>query len=141
MDQQLSCYRPSVRNRKWYFPIFVFLQQVAVFNSWTLYRQRAPSPLCFLDFIRSITRTYITNYATERVVAKKVNSLFQGKVANRVKDAIRRDGVGHIIDIAAKKSRCALCSQTTKKFCTKCKVKLHDYCFAAFHGVVQSSRQ
>ena len=48
---------------------------------------------------------------------------------------IRFDGLNHFIGSYEKKSRCPLCGKTTKRKCTKCDVKLHDYCLSTFHGL------
>ena len=139
MDQALSCYHPSIRNRKWYFPIFVFLLKVGSFNAWMLHKQLTAAgkqtTLPYLDFIRSIVRDYLSRHGTERKIGRRANVLRVTKVSKRVEDSIRYDGKDHLMDIAPTKSRGALCGMTVKRYCTKCKVKLHDRCFAAFHGM------
>ena len=45
------------------------------------------------------------------------------------------DGMNRLSGSDAKKSRRGLYGKTTIKKCTKCNLKLHDYCFSAFHGL------
>ena len=36
MDQAISVYKPIIRIRKWYWPLFIYLFQVAQYNAWKL---------------------------------------------------------------------------------------------------------
>ena len=39
MDQSLACYHPLVRNKKWYWPLFLYCLKLACYNSWILARK------------------------------------------------------------------------------------------------------
>ena len=39
MDQAIACYRPNIRNRKWYWPLFSYIIQIGCYNSWMLFRK------------------------------------------------------------------------------------------------------
>ena len=138
MDQALNEYSPSIRNRKWYYPLFLFLLKVSSFNAWILHKEIQTDPakrLPYLEFIRYIVRDYLKKYQVQARSSKKVNTFHYSKVSNRVSDEVRFDRDSHFPDLAPKKSRCALCGKTTQHFCIKCDVKLHIQCFATFHGV------
>ena len=135
MDQAISTYRPFVRNRKWYWPLFVYSMEIGLYNSWLHYR-KWEKDCTFLEHIRSIATTYLTAYTYDKRVMSVVEPIFvNSRVSKRVDDSVRFDGLNHLLGSEEKKSRCALCGKTTKRKCTKCNVKLHDFCFAAFHGL------
>ena len=142
MDQQVSTYRPTIKNKKWYFPIFVFMIEVSCYNAWIVMKKldQQDKTIAYVDFIRVICTTYLTKYKTERQIGRKVNSIYgTSAVANRVTDSVRFDGLHHYIGMMEKKSRCALCLKTVKTYCIKCDVKLHMNCFAPFHGVREAT--
>ena len=64
--------------------------------------------------------------------------MFQNScVARRVDIAVQFDGKKHLLEPHPSKSRCELCGKTVQKKCSKCGVKLHDYCSAAFDGLTE----
>ena len=134
MDQQLSAYRPCIRNRKWYWPFFTFSLGVALYNSWHLYKQ-LEKDCSFLDHVRSIAKSYLHAHTFERKIVKcsRPRSFHNSRVAKRVEDAVRYDGINHLLGVAPK-TRCGLCGGTVQKKCTKCNINLHPRCFAEFHG-------
>ena len=134
MDGQFATYHPMVRNRKWYWPFFIFFLKTCIYNSWHLHRQLGVlDPL--LGHIRAITRALLHQFTKNKKVDSNGGNIYHNsKVSARVEAAVRYDGKNHFITSSKSKSRCALCGKTTVKMCSKCDVKLHDYCFAAFHG-------
>ena len=58
MDQSIASNRPFIRNRKWYWKLFLYSAEVSLYNSWLLYiclEEEYP----FLDHIRSFAMTYL----------------------------------------------------------------------------------
>ena len=136
MDQAIACYRPCIRNKKWYWPLFLYMIKVSMYNSWLLSRRLTDDgPL--LNHTRSVVRSYLHKHRYNKKLIPKVQVLHNSKVANRVEDSIRFDGKDHLLgfDHSGKKSRYGLCGKTTLRMCMKCGCKLHDYCFSAFHGL------
>ena len=137
MDQSINCYKPTIRNRKWYFPIFVFLMMSSAYNGWKLARRFGYSG-SFLNFIRYIVKSYLVSLKTKRKRTGKTNALYgTSKIAKRVPESLRYDGSGHYIGTGTSRTRCALCGRHTTKYCVKCEVKVHTECFAPFHGHVE----
>lgn len=69
MDQNVSTYRISIRSKKWWWPLFAYLLNVAMQNSWLVYRLTEGAkrqPLDQLDFRRDICNLYYKRYAMER---------------------------------------------------------------------------
>ena len=136
MDQAINGYKPTIRNRKWYWPLFVFILQVGTYNAWKLSRKSdSGRNNSFLSFLRYIVTTYLTLYKTARKKGKTNNLYCVRGVATRVPESIRYDGIGHSIsNSGGSRTRCALCHNKTTYECVKCGVKLHTKCFATFHG-------
>ena len=132
MDQAINVYKPIIRNRKWYWPLFIYILQVSVYNAWKLSRKLQPGKngkMSFLQFTRDIVSTYLILYKKKKRTGK-TNKLFQVRgVAKRVNDTIRYDGIGHLLGKLETRTRCALCGLHTLYYCTKCDVKLHTKCF------------
>ncbi|KAG5867363.1 hypothetical protein JTB14_008415 [Gonioctena quinquepunctata] len=62
MEQGIANYRINIRGKKWYWPIFTWLIDVAVHNAWYLSRKNVKSPA--LNFRREIAQVYLTKYKT-----------------------------------------------------------------------------
>ena len=50
MDQSIASYCPFIRNRKWYWPLFLYSAEVSLCSSWLLYRSLEEN-CSFLDHI------------------------------------------------------------------------------------------
>lgn len=69
MDQNIGAYRITIRSRKWWWPLFSYLLQVAMQNAWLLYRLTDAAqhrPLSNLDFRRDVCAIYYKRYSVER---------------------------------------------------------------------------
>ena len=139
MDQAISAYRPTIRNRKQCWPLFKNCVGVGLYNSGLLYRS-FEKDCPFLDFLRSIARSYLRAYTHTKQVISSTDTVFlKSQVSQLVDKSVRYDGMNHLLGTDAKKFKCTLCIETTIKKCTKCNVKLHDYCFSIFHGLTEGS--
>ena len=137
MDQVISTYQPFVHNRKWYWPLFLYCLEVSLYNSWLLYR-KLEKDCPFLEHVGSIATSYLNLHQHDRRVFNTEETRFRNsRVAKRVDPAVRFDGKNHLLEPDPTKSRCELCGKIIQKKCSKCGFKLHDYCFAAFHGLTE----
>ena len=141
MDQNASYYRITIRSKKWWWdwPLFAYLLDVAMQNSWLLYRLTEAAkhhPLDQLDFRREICNLYYQRYVMERPsIARSLGRPKQ--LALRVPDEIRTVHTDHYIQAIASKRRCALWGMKVRKSCRKCNVGLHMECFVPFHEISQ----
>ena len=85
MDQFISTYRTHIRQRKWWWPIFVYFLNVSVVNAWLLSRKFGYN-MPLLDFKRYIAKSLLKSYGTPSS---------QGKRPPTVVKDIRFDGLGH----------------------------------------------
>lgn len=132
LDKQISLYGTRIRSKKWWWPLFTQLLDIAVVNTWRLFQLVYPDEqVSLLDIRRKIALAYLaknTSSAPKRPGPQK-SKLFGGRVSVDV----RFDGVNHLIIPIATQRRYAQCGKKSKRICGKCDVALHDCCFAPFH--------
>jgi len=78
MDQNVGCYRISIRSKKWWWPLFIYMIDVSVQNAFYLYwRSSAYSQrrLDLLDFKREIVEVYSQRYAQRLKVVQPATSI------------------------------------------------------------------
>ena len=137
IDQAISTYQSFFRNRKWYWPLFLYCLKVSLCNSWLLYcifEKDCP----FLEYLRATATSYLNLHQHDRRVFNTEETVFRNScVARRVDPAVPFDGKNHLLEPDPTKSRCALCGKTVQMKCSKCGIKLHDQCFAVFHRLTE----
>lgn len=134
MDQNIGAYRISIRSRKWWWPLFAYLLDVAMQNAWLIYRLTGAMnhhPMDQLEFRRSVCNVYYKKYTIERTAIGR--PMGRPKPLNqRAPPEVRMDG-NHYIEAISTQRRCAVCGMKVKKQCWKCNVGLHMECFKTFH--------
>ena len=58
-DRSIGLYRNSMRRKKWWWPIFTWMLDAAVFNAWALHRLDEHGGMSLLDVRRDVTRTLL----------------------------------------------------------------------------------
>ena len=88
MDRMLASYRPSIRGKKWYWPLFTNALNMLVVAAWWIHCKIAESPMSHLDFRREIAI---------RLLKMSVVSRLQVGGGPRVNlsDDVRFDGEDH----------------------------------------------
>ena len=128
MDRLLASYRPTIRGKKWYWPLFINALNVSVVAAWRVHCKVADEPLSHLDFRREIAVCLLKTAPSK---AKHPG----GHTAHQPQD-VRYDGVGHTAE-STKQGRCKECQKNCRYICIKCKVRLHfDHgkdCFRRYH--------
>lgn len=139
LDQNVGCYRISIRLKRWYWQLLMFPINVCVNNAFQLYRL---SPVAqneshdFLSFTRYIVTSYLltkTLPVTSPSTTKNLLPRSSLAVIKRVPTSIRLDGKAHHIIKNNKQSRCGMCHKNTTMKCEKCNVALHQKCSPVFH--------
>ena len=140
MDRNIAYYCIQFLSKKWRVPFFIFIPDVAVQNSWLLYRKSAlykDKPLDILRFQREIVNVYRMKYSTQQsgtIRPPHEITLFKGRSnENRVPTAVRYDRIRHYLQSNPKQRRCGLYGKKSKYVCTKCDVALHVDCFENYH--------
>ena len=97
INQSITSYWSLGRNRKWYWPLFIYSAKVSLYNSWLLYRNMEEN-CWFLDLIRSITMPYLQTYKHSKKIISLTETFFHNsRVGKRVNECIIFDGINHLI--------------------------------------------
>jgi hypothetical protein len=131
-DQNMSHYQPSIRGRKWWFPVFIHLINLAIQNAWQLHRRMAGScneiALDQLEFRRHISQYYCNLYSSISA------SLKSSRAVTSAINEVRFDKLDHIVEYCEKEGRCAQCNKNGRFICRRCQVILHPKaCFFLYH--------
>ncbi len=131
VDQNIAQYRPSIRGKKWYFPIATYLFTVCVNNAWIFAREGGYKE-DMLSFLRAAATEWLQNHGKKPNNPGRSRSVLS--VAG-VSAQMRYDNVGHHIvkSDPPKRCRCRLCNSQTVFICQKCKVYLHQKCSVQYH--------
>lgn len=127
MDQSISLYRVSIRGKKWWWPIFTYLLDLAVSNAWrlhvTLCKAENITPMDQLSFRRSIARSYLQPTASKR---RQTSSTIIGPDCKNN---------GHNPERLVNQLRCVICHSKCRWRCALCTKTLcvEKKCFGQFH--------
>ena len=128
IDRLAESYRPMIRGKKWYWPLFINVLNTSVIAAWRLHCKVAEKKMTHLEFRRCITTCLLK---TEKP-HERPSSNTRGPVV----EDVRFDGVNHFPGPTSQ-GRCKVCKTNTKVRCTKCDVRLHTErrkeCFKNFH--------
>lgn len=127
LDQNIAAYRTRMRQRKWWWPIFVYLFDAAVTNAWILNRKVLPIDEAvgqLLKFRRNLALVILKKHGKPSI---------QGKTYPTPLAELRGDTIDHWPLENDTQRRCAQCPGKAKFICSKCKVGLHPKCFMDYH--------
>lgn len=129
MDRLLSSYRPMIRGKKWWWPLFVNILNLSVVAAWRAYCNLHHDGMDHLTFRREIVLTLL------KAEGKKRQQTSGGHHVGLPAD-VRYDGVGHDRE-GCEQGRCRMCQKNTRHKCGKCDARLHTdkgkNCFLAYH--------
>lgn len=136
-DQYRERYELGRKSPKWWFRILYFLLDLAIVNSFILWKFHRPgnTKLNQLTYRLKLARQLINGYSSRKVIGRPPN-FFKCSVPNEV-----RFGTGpHLPRVVHSSRRCKLCSSKYKKqtrtkiICITCKVPLCvKKCYEKFH--------
>ena len=87
MDRLLSSYRPKIRGKKWYWPLFANYLNLTVVAAWRLHCEVAEQPVTHLGFRRRIIICLLMQTTAPRVQSR-------GGMTAMLPDEVRFDGFG-----------------------------------------------
>jgi hypothetical protein len=74
LDGMVANYRTRIRQRKWYWPIFAYLSDVCVVNTWLLmgkFHPNDPAALSLLKFRRNLCLNILNTYGVKSIKGKR----------------------------------------------------------------------
>ena len=134
-DQSIGLYRINMRQKKWWWPIFTWMMDAAVFTAWVLHRLGGHGGMPLLDFRREVARTLLAAPGVSRVRREG------GPRLCAVADDARFDGMEHWPEVATQGRTYALqtCKSRKSTACSKCRVALSMKCFRGYHQLEQNA--
>ena len=68
VDQQIACYRPKIRKRKWWWPIWTWSLSLMLVNSWRLWNiVKTEKKINLLTFLRQVVTELLTRHGEQRL--------------------------------------------------------------------------
>ena len=137
MDRLMSSYRPMLRGKKWWWPLFLNVISLCVVAAWKVYHNLHGADMDHLSFRRD------TVMCLMKIDSPEATNASGGHRVDLPND-VRFDGVGHTSS-AFTENRCRVCKKNTKKGCLKCDARLHSdrgmKCFEDYHSRAQHTVQ
>uniref|UniRef100_A0A8B9HAU7 Si:ch211-255f4.7 n=1 Tax=Astyanax mexicanus TaxID=7994 RepID=A0A8B9HAU7_ASTMX len=154
-DRMMSCYHMSGSTKKWTLRMLMYFTDLALANSWLLYRKDLTergtpkkSIMQFLEFRMEVATTFLAQHANDSSGFSEQDEpdvFVEGKRRRPAKAlphvSFRRRSNAHLPEVVNKKNavRCRVkgCSGKTRVRCVTCEVFLclqgERNCYAAFH--------
>lgn len=144
MDRMIGHYPHGFKNKKWYLRVFFHLLNVAVVNSWIIYRKDVDNTTPLLNYKASIVWTMLElGKETKRGRKSNVESEESCKKEIKKKQSIgsipelRYDGHEHypikVPTTQAPRCRDLKCRSRTRFNCEKCRIPVCPECMRSFH--------
>ena len=151
VDRMMRYYRMSFRSKRWTIRMLLHFTDLALANSWLLYRQdntRCGTPrkgiMQFLEFRMAVAQAYLTKFDGDHMQEENVHLWQQGKkhqVTPVPHVSVRTTSAAHLPEMVKLKNsmRCREkgCSMKSRVRCATCNVflclKTERNCYAAFH--------
>lgn len=127
LDQGVNNYRITIQGKKWWWSLWTHMLNVSVVNAWKLHSVVNKQSIDQLDFLRTIVRNYLRNFAKSTCTKmRKPSSVPKG---------LSQTGFGHFPQKLENPLRCKVCHQRVRWKCIKCNATLclERNCFIKFH--------
>ena len=127
LDMLLGSYRPNLRSRKWWWPLFSNALNIVVVAAFKIHKSACVDQLSHLDFRIEVGEMMVqANHETQRV-------RLGGPIAS-VPGQITLGGVNHTL-VPTSQGRCIYCKSNTRLKCSSCDKRLHKkVCHEMYHS-------
>ena len=135
-DQNISCYRISIRSRKWWWSLFAWTIDMVVQYGWLSYQQfKNPDqpPLDLLGFPWEIVSVGFSKFCSARATAVWLRGTIP-PAAKRVRADVHYDYKDHYQERSLIQKRCGQCGKNTRKQYRKCQIGWQDHYFEDWDG-------
>ena len=116
LDRLLAAYRPTIRGKKWYWPLFTNILNISMISAWRAHCHSTPHSLSHLEFLRHVTLALLHHDTPSTARVPRDCARVPFPVIES-----RFDGMNHIM-ITGTQGRCKVCQKNTKMHCQKCKI-------------------
>ena len=119
MDQLLWSYLPTIRGKKWYWPLILKALNITVVAAWWMYYGANQQPLSHLRFRREITICFMKTLL-EFTLRRQLCGGSTAKLAVN----IGFNQIDQAKDLLTP-ARCKICQKNVRYICVKCGICLH----------------
>lgn len=136
MDWLASHYAIAIRGKKWYFPLITRAIQMALVNSWKMFKlANADNQISLLNFTREVAVTFMKKTHGNPSILSRQRAHADRFAAQPGPGDGRYDNRGHFMQTRDKQRRCqgVGCTKKPLSFCVKCNVTLCKSCFEGYH--------
>ncbi|KAG5867194.1 hypothetical protein JTB14_031963 [Gonioctena quinquepunctata] len=102
MEENIARWRISLRGKKWWWCLFIWLLDAAIQNAWVLNKQSG-NKIAQLNFRREIVKTYFKKYKNPPKGKGRPSASKSSRSFSRVGDDVRYDNIGHLLTPVGKK--------------------------------------
>ena len=125
LDMLLGSYRPNLRSKKWWWPLFSNGLNTAVVAAFKIHKNACTGQLSHLDFRAEVADVMVrANHEAQQVQL--------GGLTAPVPNQIRLDGINHNL-VPKSQGRCIYCKSNTRLMCSKCD-KMIKGCHKLYHS-------
>ena len=108
LDQMMSYYSPIMRSRKWYIAILLHFLEIALHNSFIIYKKMKDQKLQFLDFRKAIMESLILEFRQRKLQPSQEQERIKGRSETMLIELQNKD-----CELAYNvKSKCRVCKET-----------------------------
>lgn len=126
-DRALADYRPTIRGKKWYWPLLINAINIAVVYCWRIYQITTNCESRQKDFRRSLVAVMLKKSKPRKSVDSRPGPSFS------VPAEARTDNRNHYPQSCPVR-RCTVCKRNCRIQCVKCNKSLHlSECFQMYH--------
>ena len=110
MDRLLEAYRPTKRDKKWYWPLFVNLLNTTVVAAWKIHCQIGNKKITYIDLRRQVTLCLLKVQQHREI---------ESGVAAELSLDVRFNGVNQFFRPATTQGQCKVRKKKIQKVCHK----------------------
>ena len=135
MDQTISTYIINLHTKKWWWPLFQFVIDVAINNAYQIYRQshlnRGEYTLNSLGFHRTVVDAF---YRLHRKSLSSTTLFTYSRSLHHPPNNLQLNSINHSIAKCSQR-QCSLPGRkgTSVNYCKKWNVSLYAECFELYH--------
>ena len=116
MNRLWGAYRPTIRGKKRYRPLFVNLLNTTVVAAWKIYCHIGDKKIIHVGFRRQVTLCLLKGQQHREI---------ESSVAAELPLNVHFDAVKHFLRPVTTQGRHKVCKKNTRSMCTKCNIRLH----------------
>jgi DNA excision repair protein ERCC-6 len=132
VDQQVALYRPTIKKKKWWFPVLTWGMAVQCHQAWRWFNLLQGTQMPYLKFLRSVVCETLRRHGSAKL---KPGVKSYRPLLGAAAKSLRYSDIRHLPVVTTIMGVCQLesCKGRTTTRCDRCKVAVHPKCFNEYH--------